>query len=86
MTNVVGGKTSVIYSDENSYLRGKILPGSKRAKDIQQIWQSQYQPMRTRGANVYFFPGNHEWNKTPRKKWKNLNGWSNTLPCNLTPW
>jgi len=68
MANVVGGKTSVIYSDENSYLRGKILPGSKRANAIQQIWQSQYQPMRTKGANVYFFPGNHEWNKTAAKE------------------
>ena len=24
--------------------------------------------MRTRGANVYFFPGNHEWNKTAAKE------------------
>ena len=31
MANIIGGKTSVIYSDENSYLRGKVLPGSKRA-------------------------------------------------------
>ena len=65
---MLAGKTSVIYSDENSYLHGKVIPGSKRAKDIQQIWQSQYEPMRTRGANVYFFPGNHEWNKTAAKE------------------
>ena len=26
MANVVGGKTSVIYSDENSYLHGKASP------------------------------------------------------------
>ncbi|HZI52535.1 MAG TPA: hypothetical protein VFD56_02475, partial [Chitinophagaceae bacterium] len=86
MTNVVGGKTSVIYSDENSYLRGKVLPGSKRAKDIQQIWQSQYQPMRTRGANVYFFPGNHEWNNAPAKemeKFKWLEQYATLQPDSL---
>ena len=86
LNNVVAGRTSVIYSDESPYLRGKIQPGSNHAKTIQQNWESQYRPMRTRGANVYFFPGNHEWNKTAAKemeKFKWIEQYFSQLPDSM---
>ncbi|MEP7371982.1 MAG: BamA/TamA family outer membrane protein [Chitinophagaceae bacterium] len=62
--NIISGKTSVIYLDESNYLRGKLYPGGKEEKAAQQQLQAQYQQMRSKGAVVYFIPGNHTWNKT----------------------
>ena len=61
--NVISGKTSVIYLDENNYLRGKMKPGSMEETAAQQLLRSQYQQMRAKGAMVYLIPGNHTWNK-----------------------
>jgi len=61
--NVIGGKTSVIYLDENNYLQGKMKPGSTEETAAHQLLRSRYQQMRIRGATVYLIPGNHTWNK-----------------------
>ena len=60
--NIIRGKTSVIYLDENTYLRGKLQPGSNEEKEAQQALQSQYAQMRSKGAVVYLIPGTHTWN------------------------
>ena len=39
------------------------LPGSKEEEKTKNILQSQYSPMRSKGAPVYFIPGNHDWDK-----------------------
>ncbi|SEN93799.1 Calcineurin-like phosphoesterase [Mucilaginibacter gossypiicola] len=61
--NVLKNKTSVFYLGDNIYPRGMGLPGSPEEAQTQKILQSQYQPMRTAGAPVYFLPGNHDWDK-----------------------
>ena len=61
--NMAGGKTSVIFLDENSYLRGKMKPGSKDEMAAHQLLKSQFRQMRDKGAVVYLVPGNHTWNK-----------------------
>jgi hypothetical protein len=61
--HIVAGKTVVLYLGDNVYPHGMGLPGSKEETTTQQILQSQYQPMRAKGAPVYFIPGNHDWDK-----------------------
>ncbi len=61
--HILKDKTTVMYLGDNIYPRGMGLPGSSEEKETQQIMQSQYQPMRERGAPVYFIPGNHDWDR-----------------------
>jgi hypothetical protein len=56
-------KTTVIYLGDNIYPRGIGLPGSSEEGETKAILQSQYKPMRDKGAPVYFIPGNHDWDK-----------------------
>jgi hypothetical protein len=60
---IIPGKTTVIYLGDNIYPTGMGLPGSKEEKETEGILQSQYQPMRSKGAPVYFIPGNHDWDR-----------------------
>ena len=60
---VIPGKTTVIYLGDNIYPRGMGLPGSKEEETTKKILQSQFNPMRSKGAPVYFIPGNHDWDK-----------------------
>jgi UDP-2,3-diacylglucosamine pyrophosphatase LpxH len=61
---VIPGKTTVIYLGDNIYPRGIGLPGSATEEGTKDILRSQYQPMRERGAPVYFIPGNHDWDRS----------------------
>ncbi|WP_153801252.1 BamA/TamA family outer membrane protein [Foetidibacter luteolus] len=61
--HIIAGKTSVMYLGDNIYPRGIGLPGSAEEEATKKILQSQYQPMRSKGAPVYFIPGNHDWDK-----------------------
>ncbi|MFL9482661.1 BamA/TamA family outer membrane protein [Chitinophagaceae bacterium LWZ2-11] len=60
---ILEGKTTVVYLGDNVYPKGMGLPGSKEELQTQQILQSQYIPMRSKGAPVYFIPGNHDWDR-----------------------
>jgi hypothetical protein len=60
---VIKNKTTVLYLGDNIYPTGMGLPGSKNEKATQDILRSQYSPMRTNGAAVYFVPGNHDWDR-----------------------
>ena len=59
----IAGKTSVIYLGDNIYPRGMGQPGTKKEDTAKKILESQYMPMRAKGAPVYFIPGNHYWYK-----------------------
>ena len=61
--HVLANKTSVFYLGDNVYPRGMGLPGSKDEATDEKILQSQYKPMHSKGAPVYFIPGNHDWDK-----------------------
>lgn len=63
-SQVIAGKTSVIYLGDNIYPRGLGLPDTKNAESTRDILRSQYQPMRSAGAPVYFIPGNHDWDRS----------------------
>src|SRR5690606_13119291 len=39
------------------------LPGSEEEEETKEILRSQYEPMRQKGAPVYFIPGNHDWDR-----------------------
>jgi hypothetical protein len=65
--NILPGKTSVLYLGDNIYPRGMGLPGDRDEKTTQQVLRSQYQPMRAKGAPVYFIPGNHDWDRMGTK-------------------
>lgn len=61
---VLGGKTTVIFLGDNIYQRGMGLPGSEEESATADILRSQFEPMREKGAPVYFIPGNHDWDKS----------------------
>ncbi|MEI9955486.1 MAG: hypothetical protein WDM90_04055 [Ferruginibacter sp.] len=56
-------KTTVFYLGDNIYPEGMALPGSKDEVKTGRILQSQFAPMRSKGARVYFIPGNHDWDR-----------------------
>lgn len=60
---VLKGKTSVLFLGDNIYPRGMGLPGSEEELETAEILRSQFEPMRAKGAPVYFIPGNHDWDK-----------------------
>jgi hypothetical protein len=79
-SHIIPGKTTVIYLGDNIYKYGMALPGSDDVERTEQILRSQYQPMRSKGAPVYFVPGNHDWDKSGknglakiRRQWQFLN-------------
>jgi len=57
-------KTTVFYLGDNIYPTGMGLPGSAEEEDTKKILRSQFEPMRNAGAEVYFIPGNHDWDKS----------------------
>jgi hypothetical protein len=61
---VIPGKTTVIYLGDNVYYTGMSMNGGKEEEEGRTILQSQFQPMRARGAAVYFVPGNHDWDRS----------------------
>lgn len=61
--HIIKGKTTTIYLGDNIYPHGMGLPGSSDEAETQEILKSQFQPMRTAGAPVYFIPGNHDWDR-----------------------
>src|SRR5471030_230396 len=60
---IIKNKTTVIYLGDNVYPRGMGLPGSPDQKRDESILRSEYEPMRTKGAPVYFLAGNHDWDR-----------------------
>jgi len=60
---ILPGKTTVVYLGDNIYPRGMGLPGSKDEETGRALLRSQYEPMRAKGAPVYFVPGNHDWDR-----------------------
>jgi hypothetical protein len=60
---VIKDKTTVLYLGDNIYPTGMALPGSKNEQATGDILRSQFSPMRSNGAAVYFVPGNHDWDR-----------------------
>jgi hypothetical protein len=95
-SRILQGKTTVMYLGDNIYPYGMSLPGSANEEATQKILQSQYQPMRSKGAAVYFIPGNHDWDKSGKnglekvkREWEFLNEQNDPLlqlvPANGCP-
>jgi hypothetical protein len=95
-SHIIPGKTTVLYLGDNIYPKGMGLPGSTDEERTKNILQSQYQPMRSKGAPVYFIPGNHDWDKMGKnglakikRQWEFLNEQNDPLlqlvPANGCP-
>ena len=65
--HILQGKTAVIYLGDNIYPKGMALPGSPLESEAHKIIQSQYVPLRSKGAPVFFIPGNHDWNESRKE-------------------
>lgn len=61
--HILPSKTRVIFLGDNIYPRGMSLPGQGNRTETEQIIEAQYTPMITKGAPVYFIPGNHDWDR-----------------------
>lgn len=61
--SIIAGKTTVMYLGDNIYPTGFGLPGSPEEEQSKQILRAQFTPMRSKGAPVYFIPGNHDWDR-----------------------
>ena len=94
--HILTGKTTVMYLGDNVYPKGMGLPGSPEENTTQQILRSQFQPMRSKGATVYFVPGNHDWDRMGplglqkiQQEWSFLNAQNDPLlqmvPANGCP-
>lgn len=61
--HILNSKTSVLYLGDNIYPRGMGLPGTESEETGKTILRSQFEPMRAKGASVFFIPGNHDWDR-----------------------
>jgi hypothetical protein len=95
-SRILTGKTTVLYLGNNIYPSGMKLSGKSDEGYSQQILQSQYQPMRSKGAAVYFVPGNFDWDRSGknglakiRKQWAHIHAQNDPLlqlvPANGCP-
>jgi len=93
---ILYNKTTVIYLGDNIYPTGMALPGTKNETQTKEIIQSQFVPMRSKGAPVYFIPGNHDWDRMGtdglqkiKLQWQYLNNQNDSLlklvPANGCP-
>ena len=64
---VLADKTTVMFLGDNIYPRGMGLPGSTEEMETAAVLRSQFEPMRAKGAPVYFLPGNHDWDKSGKQ-------------------
>ena len=69
---ILRGKTAVFFLGDNIYPTGMGVAGSKTAERDQEILRSQFIPMRAKGAQVYFIPGNHDWDNGRVKGLENI--------------
>ena len=83
---IVPGKTTVMFLGDNIYPRGMALPDDADTSVTMQILRSEYEPMRAKGAPVYFIPGNHDWdNSGPngltkiKQQWQFINDQNDSL-------
>lgn len=60
---VADKKTTVLFLGDNIYPDGMAISGSTGEQESINILRSQYMPMRSKGAAVYFIPGNHDWDR-----------------------
>ena len=65
-SQVVEKNTLVLYLGDNIYPDGMPLTDVKGINEAKGILESQYVPMLKKGAQVYFLPGNHDWNYKKR--------------------
>jgi hypothetical protein len=64
--HILQEKTTVVFLGDNIYPGGMSLPGTANREYTRRILQSQFDPMRAKGAKVYFLPGNHDWDHSGR--------------------
>ncbi|MES1215644.1 MAG: BamA/TamA family outer membrane protein [Bacteroidota bacterium] len=94
--HIITGKTTVMYLGDNIYPHGMGLVGSDEEETSKKILQSQFVPMRSKGAPVYFIPGNHDWDRMGKQglakikeQWGYLNAQQDSLlklvPANGCP-
>ncbi|TMI75365.1 MAG: hypothetical protein E6H09_00700 [Bacteroidetes bacterium] len=93
-SRIISGQTTVLFLGNNIFPRGLSFSGDSIME--KQVLQSQYQPMRSKGAPVYFIPGNRDWDNSGRnglssvrKQWEYLRGQNDPLlqlvPANGCP-
>lgn len=93
---ILQNKTTIVFLGDNIYPDGMALTGERLQTKTEEILRSQYQPMRGKGAAVYFVPGNHDWDKSGplglqkiKQQWKFLNDQNDSLlqliPANGCP-
>lgn len=94
--HILSGRTTVMYLGDNVYPRGIGIEGSADQESTRKILRSQYEPMRAKGAPVYFIPGNHDWDRMGeqglakiKEQWRFLDSQKDTLlklvPANGCP-
>ncbi|MFC6099848.1 metallophosphoesterase [Olivibacter domesticus] len=64
---IIPNKTNVVFLGDNIYPNGMALTGDQTIKHDQNILRTQFEPMRAKGAPVYFIPGNHDWDHSGKK-------------------
>ncbi len=63
-THILQNKTTVVYLNKNKYPQGDNDAAARKTYDWQSRLRLQYEPMRKRGAGVFFISGNYDRSKT----------------------
>lgn len=66
-SKIIEGKTRVVYLGNNIYPNGMDLKKGRAQVEDKQILETQFKPMVKKGAEVYFIPGNRDWDNSGTK-------------------
>jgi hypothetical protein len=64
--------SGVIFLGDNIYNNGMPLKGSKHRKEAEDIINQQIDVVRNFKGNVFFIPGNHDWNNGNKDGWQRI--------------
>jgi len=65
-------QTGVIFLGDNIYDKGMPIKGSKNRHEAEQIIDSQLNAVTNFKGDLFFIPGNHDWNNGNNDGWKRL--------------
>ena len=64
--------TGIIFLGDNIYNNGMPLKGSKHRQEAESIIDSQINAVGNFKGDIFFIPGNHDWNNGKKKGWQHI--------------
>ena len=81
--DAANNQTGIIFLGDNIYEKGMPLKGSKNRNEAEQIIDSQINTVGDFKGDIFFIPGNHDWNNGNNDGWQRLREQENYIENKL---